>query len=157
MGCTKADNAERGQAPALTPGKGVSQPTAFPHSTSPAGPITRISLLKTTKCDITSHTLHPCHQRGPRPLLPGSAMSMLELKSSERLTCPYHLRRLARNSTATSTKPSLLSSSLDEMLSLALTPQIQRSMALSLRLRRRRSMLVGPWDHVTSGHEAARP
>ena len=51
----------------------------------------------------------------PRPLLPGGTMSMTERRSSERLTCPYHLRRRVRNSWAMSTKPSLVSRSAGEI------------------------------------------
>ena len=67
----------------------------------------------------------------PRPLFPGNAMSMTEDSSFERLTCPNPLRRRVRSSTIASTKCNLASKSSDGMPSLALTPQIQRNIALS--------------------------
>ena len=67
----------------------------------------------------------------PRPLFPGNAMSMTEDSSFERLTCPNHLRRRVRSSTVASTKCNLASKTPDDMPSLALTPQIQRNIALS--------------------------
>ena len=89
----------------------------------------------------------------PRPLLSFEMTSCVTewIPPVARATCPCHLSLRDLRTEVISSSPSLERSSPEGILSISLTPQIQRIMALSVRCRRRVSATLGaqvslPWS-----------
>ena len=130
--------------------------SAVPYCTSPIFSVQRIIAFQIADFYVILHKGLKCLERPSRPLFPGKAMSMTEDSSFECLTCPNPLRRRVRSSTIASTKCNLASKSSHGMPFLALTPQIQRNIALSCC----RSETFGPkfatlkhsWSHTRVLH-----